>query len=471
MVLSHSLPPRWLLSGERVLTPQSLYSVDLRMKISILNVCKAWYQAGIELLYESILLRSIGQLPAFVRALEGRAGLGSLVKHLNVSCMVPRGFSLLFTSEAQKIFQLCPRLSHFGFVPTFLIPFLLISFPAMSSGITSLEFSNAVDFSVVFPLLFELCGSLRSLSVALPKDYNNDKYPQLAFPYLEEFRVDLTFNFEFSRPDAEKAIRKWSMLNLRRFWITDPVYRNQILAQMLVEIYGRNVTFLSVYTARNPPTLQAILDKCPALEHLVGEVSFPYDTESIFVDFADCHHPKLKYFDIWYSWDAPRSLVDKGTSRPTFNNLKKGFPELRACRCLDITFKHLWDLPMLFPPTDFVQPGEPGEEKDICLMFSGPWLDDILEFTNSASMLGRVLPEVDFSDGEEGSDQSFVVDREFGDDSDPDDYSDSDSGSCITVSEGGVEAYLDEFYSEDNWEVGREEALEIFSRIIDDQLE
>ncbi|KAJ7136686.1 hypothetical protein C8R44DRAFT_767673, partial [Mycena epipterygia] len=73
----------------------SIWSVDLRMKRSIIGVCRTWYRIALGLLYESVTLRRIGQMPAFVCALEGRHELGVLVQNLNISCFVPHRYSTL----------------------------------------------------------------------------------------------------------------------------------------------------------------------------------------------------------------------------------------------------------------------------------------------------------------------------------------------------------------------------------------
>ncbi|KAJ7761085.1 hypothetical protein B0H16DRAFT_1719779 [Mycena metata] len=88
-IFRNSLPPPWLLNSATrdILISNSIYSLDLTAKLSILAVCKDWYQVGTEILYEDVHLHRIGQLPAFVRALEGHAGLGDLVRRLDLSCM------------------------------------------------------------------------------------------------------------------------------------------------------------------------------------------------------------------------------------------------------------------------------------------------------------------------------------------------------------------------------------------------
>ncbi|KAJ7141323.1 hypothetical protein C8R44DRAFT_763181 [Mycena epipterygia] len=486
LVLRYALPPRWLLSGIRELIPQSIYSIDLSMKLSILVVCKVWHQVGIELLYESVFLRNIGQLPAFVRALEGR-DLGPLVRNVDLSCMVPRGYSALFQSETRKLFQLCPRLSHFGFVPPFLIPPFPDSLPVMSHSITSLEFSRVVNFGLILLSLDHLCDSLRFLALPLPPSEDIEEYAtdvQLNFPQLEELRVHLNPEPDSDLEPSVPSVWNWSMPGLRRMWLT-ATFPDRIRAEMLLDVYGQNLTFLSIFFWTD---VQALLDRCPSLEHLV--IGNPTSTASLL------KHQKIKHLDLWWQWHA-RAVVEP--DKPTLESARIGFPALCSCRYLDVTFNYLWDLPLRFPPNEL----PPRDEARIAAVdapdvFSGDadnesgkmdedeemkedledsevrandfigssWLAAILEYTDPQSMNGRALPEVDLSDDEDGY-QSFVVNATFGNESDPEDYSDSDSdaGSCVTVSEDG--GYLvDQFYTGvDQWEVDRDEALEIFSRV------
>ncbi|KAJ7121282.1 hypothetical protein C8R43DRAFT_1136539 [Mycena crocata] len=320
------------------------------MKLAILNVCKAWHQVGTEPLYESVLFPSIGQLPAFVRDLEDRDGPGFLVRYLDISCMIPRGYCRLFESESEKLFRLCPRLMHFGFVPIYLIPLVPRSLPIMSASITSLEYSE------VLPSLLQLSGTLRS----------------------DRYRIST---------------------------------------------------------------------------------------------ISPCEH----HLDIWYKWAGLRAVVDNADR--TFGS---AFPALLTCRRLDVSFSYLWDLPIRFPPDEtngenaHTKPKTVNnnkkllseEEQELAHDRGSSWLAAVLEFADLDSVNANALPIVDYDD-----DKYFVVDSSLGEESDPEDYLDSDSdvSSCITVdkfAEGEVAFLADELYiAEDNWEIDREQALEIFSRV------
>ncbi|KAJ7451801.1 hypothetical protein B0H11DRAFT_2075148 [Mycena galericulata] len=434
-----SSPPWWLLKGEREMAHQSIYSTALSMKLSIINVCKTWHQVGIEILYRSVLLRSIGQLPAFVRALEGRDALGLLVRNLDISFFVPRGYSVLFESETKRLYD------------------------------TSLEYTNAVDFAVVIPTLVELCGGLRALALALPLNYSCTPDSRLTFPKLEDLRVRV----DLTPSGRDPSVWKWPMPKLRRIWVTSDLpalynlNHNSMQLPLLLDVYGRNLTFLSM--CADSTQLHALLGKCPAAL-VVGDRVSP-------ASISSSGHLNVKYVDVWHKWHGPQTNVESG--KPTFNTLKVGFPALRACRYFDVTFGHLWDLPVRFPPGERQQQDDSGElgsdssgeELDVQPLFLGsPWLAAILEFTDPASIFGWALSDVDSSVFEPEEPQTFDFFYGTGP-SDSENDTDSDAGSCDTDSmDDGLGTstrnyLLDEFDAGQSWEVDREEALEIFSKV------
>jgi hypothetical protein len=89
-----------------------------------MRVCKTWHRVGLEFLYESVALHSIGQLPAFVNALEARmgdgggtGGVGAFVRQLEIGYWVPRAYYTLHETELAGVLALCPRLTHFAYNP------------------------------------------------------------------------------------------------------------------------------------------------------------------------------------------------------------------------------------------------------------------------------------------------------------------------------------------------------------------
>src|ERR1700691_1480708 len=64
------LPPSFFLDPALYRGPQSPWCQSLRSKKALVSVCKAWWCAGVDMLYAEIVLRRVGQVPALIRTLE-----------------------------------------------------------------------------------------------------------------------------------------------------------------------------------------------------------------------------------------------------------------------------------------------------------------------------------------------------------------------------------------------------------------
>ncbi|KAJ7687808.1 hypothetical protein B0H17DRAFT_1135983 [Mycena rosella] len=235
------------------------------------DVCQTWHQISVQLLYEHVTLRRLGQIPAFIRALEARNGLGALVRSLDINCLVPPRFYAAHGSNTQKIFQLCPRMSHFGFSPT-KDPLGRLDkpqclFPVSSDSITSLRLNDEFSYYfTIFPLLIQIGDRLRSLTLSLRLVDVVTKHPTLIFGHLE----DLHLLFDES---SASVILKWSMPRLRRVCLHRPyLENNSAITQPVLELLklcGGTVMFLSLFrTATLWLEIQQALDQCHALDHL-----------------------------------------------------------------------------------------------------------------------------------------------------------------------------------------------------------
>ncbi|KAJ7282841.1 hypothetical protein C8J57DRAFT_1296688 [Mycena rebaudengoi] len=472
IIFRYASAPSWLLNRNGYLeASHSILCSDLRMKIAIMGVCKNWHQIGIELLYKNVALRRIGQLPAFVRALEGRVGLGALVCRLNLSCFVPRGYSLLFQRETQKLISLCPRLEHIAFNPPFTVPTLAYVLPPIGSTITSLECSSAVDAFVVLDLLIRLCNTLRSLSFTPPESWD-DNGPELVFENLEDLYVRIAL------PPL-----KWTMPRLRRLWSAGSCRSGQDVNGWF-SAHGPALIFVS-WRSKNG-YIRDILTRCPALEHLVIEehrvrapfaplwftLAPPPASHWVYgpspLAAASWKHDTLKSLDIWKEYSR-FNVASFG-----IDDWKKVFPALCTYRILDDTFGYLVDLPMRAPPyagqqrASGLSPSLPESIQDrdsmaIVREFIHPESVDGFPFGSIRDINGELE---DDDEGNSSSGDEYVDDEEDdGGSVDSDDDSDSDSsGSCFTGSEGDLQ---DEFYIDEHWEVDRAKALDIFSGTLD----
>ncbi|KAJ7101296.1 hypothetical protein B0H15DRAFT_943634 [Mycena belliarum] len=168
-----------------------VWSADMRTKLAITGVSRAWHRVGVEFLYKSVVIRQIGQLPAFVYALETREGLSALVRHFAISCFRPPGYHAMHDAEIKKVFALCANVVDFAYTSK------LPSLPRpvdrpnliLPSTITRLEFGPFTDYDAILPLLVQLSPTLRTLSLALPTAYSDD-HPRLVFARLESLRLE-----------------------------------------------------------------------------------------------------------------------------------------------------------------------------------------------------------------------------------------------------------------------------------------
>jgi hypothetical protein len=407
MVLRHALLPSWLLGDTTGSLPPCLWSIwsfDLRMKLAIIAVCRTWNQIGVELLYNAVTIRRISQVPAFMCALESREGLGTLVRSLDINCAVPPRFSASFETSATKIFQLCPRLSHFGFSPAEdpthrLGPYKSRGlFPAPTNSITSLRFNDQVLYdSTILPMLVHCCRSLQMLVLTVGRSIQGTDDPRLVFENLEDLDLDLASDSKTS------ATSDWVMPRLRRVWLRS----SPSSGATLLKACGRTLFFLSLrcFYSHNGDAIQNLLDCCPSLKHLAIA---PAPRTSM----QPLKHATVNWVDLFYS------LGDGG--KTSFDVLKEGFPALRTLRIFDTSVSLLQNIP------DTISPAEiegyfasiPGPDED------GLWITTVLSRTNSGD------------DEDEDGDDSYIPEGgdtslTYGSDTD-DAGSDSNASSGLT---------------------------------------
>ncbi|KAJ7149790.1 hypothetical protein C8R43DRAFT_499868 [Mycena crocata] len=449
IVFRYALPPAWLLSGDASLLPpfpQSIWSVDLRTKLSIVAVCKIWHQLGLKLFYESVTLRRIGQIPAFLRTLEEREGLGAFVRRLEIGCFVPTGYAALHDCDTTKILLLCPRLSHFAFNPPSNIPLGSCPIPDIVASITSFEWSGNVDYWLVLPSLLRLAPTLRSLALTLPSDFD-DAHPLLNLPNLEDLRLRVT-------PDSDGpgAASRWLMPQLRRIWIhgNSSTHMHRFdpgaIVHNFLDVFGRTISFLRVLDYTSSSSIQGMLDRCPVLNHVALPRKLHENTSLL-------KHPNVQAVDIFGSLDEHLSI--------TFEALKGGFPELRTFRTMDGSLSFLWDVPAVDATTD--------------------WNIDLINKIGVNASVWDINSEDETEELGESAWIAAVLSTDIdSDDSDDDDYlsnADDDDGGSVDgsgtdSSEGELTDYgadddysqslRQEFYLRESLEIGHAEALNIF---------
>jgi hypothetical protein len=284
MIFWFALPPAVLLDLPHVTDHQSPWSHALRLKKSIVLVCKTWNYIGIEFLYEDIALRRESQVPSLLRTLETPPRiLGSFVKTITISALVSHRFGKSFSEKLQRIVNLCPRLSHFGVSPVSQLPDS-VTLPLVD--ITSLEFNENLRPSTFLPILNQVSNTLLSLSLHIAADL----HAPIVLPCLKSLRAS---ELDFGALDA------WSMPSLEQFTTTCSSGTSEVNIQAFCKSHGKFLQFIDLaFPAKstNPTSfpsfpIQKIADVCPCLEHIVlrNWTSPPLPSIS---------HPRIKWVDL-----------------------------------------------------------------------------------------------------------------------------------------------------------------------------
>ncbi|KAK7046431.1 hypothetical protein R3P38DRAFT_2688774 [Favolaschia claudopus] len=438
MIFRHALPPSWVVRYGRTLPPfpRTIWSADFETKLALIRVCKHWYRVGLEFLYESVTLHWIGQLPAFVEALEARDNVGSFVRRLEIGYWIPRGYHTLHDTEIQNILRLCPRIIHFAFNPRIIPPSesffqtSLPSFPSIplrleegSCRITYLEVCDRIEYQSIVPALLHLAPMLQSLSIALPTQYGD--HDLIIFPRLHSLRLCIS-------QESVQPGNYWAIPGLQQLLLHNPTPQFEPPvptfggAAAFLTHYGQSLRVLSLASSDDPGILDEILRRCPKLQHLVL-------VEGLYPSIHDFHHEEVQFLELI------------GTSRPaaSLDQWRIAFPGLRSRRYLSAF--HLY-----YPSL----PGIDGDEAA---------LDHSL---SASSYLEFLLPRTDDSDDTDTntSDSDYELNPDDSDSGEPT-SSDSDSDEA--------EDYDDLSHPEsrttnnkEDWEMEREEAISIFRRLV-----
>ncbi|KAJ7888314.1 hypothetical protein B0H14DRAFT_2693542, partial [Mycena olivaceomarginata] len=482
LIFRHTVPPAWTIRYSNALPPfprTSWSNADLGTKLTIMRVCKTWHRVGLEFLYESVALHSIGQLPAFVNALEARmgdgggtGGVGAFVRRLEIGYWVPRPYDALHETELAGVLALCPRLTHFAYNPQVLDSWrpALPSFDPIPGSaaltLTHLEICDMMPYFLVIDTLVHLAPTLESLSLLLPG--NADYEPEMqappapvTFPRLTHLRLGLDRNS--TPPGAHWALPTLTHLLLRpRTDALRPMdFDYHATARAFLAAHGRTLRVLSVRPNVRPhAALGDMLRLCPALWHLcVGEAELRAGLSlSLKAEGGGVLHAGLRSVDV-FGAEAPwGSGLDPGTV-----NLKHVFPALRECRYIRVDSRVL----RFFPdaPRAMLNKGE--EESDFFLSNEGIHKINSVFLVNDeetdalphSSCLAYLLSDACAGDDEDEDDSDYTFDE-----------ADDDGGSVGSEDSSDESDSVDDAESDsghEEWkETDREEALAAFRRTL-----
>ncbi|KAJ7496980.1 hypothetical protein FB451DRAFT_1209482 [Mycena latifolia] len=341
------IPPSFLLDPSISYGPQSPWCQSVRAKIALTNVCWAWYRVGIDMLYEDVAFRNVGQVCALLRTLKNQTSVdfGRMIRHIGVHCIIPEGYSVVFRDGLSGVVSRTPRLISVALHSPWPSPQPLGSvFKEISWPITHLDCGLSVDYSDFIEHLNHLSSSLISLSLhisdTLPLHpiYTLARLETLrcacvgtasALPRLAE-RLVLpslkTFIFQFVQPDNAQTSACLAFCKIHG-------HRLQTLGFRPVEVNAVRYRGCT----RGVPTIQAILESCPHLEHLILPGSLASSPE--------LSHPKVKWLDFWTMYADSNSSFLNGIAIPKF-------PAVQGIRQLVVSAPLLFGhIPTAIPPS------------------------------------------------------------------------------------------------------------------------
>ncbi|KIM49603.1 hypothetical protein M413DRAFT_112578 [Hebeloma cylindrosporum] len=183
-IFEHAIPPNFLADLSASFSPNSLWCRALRQKLSLLNVCWAWYRVAVPFLYGDVAIRRVYQLGNLLRTLESSdsSHLKDVIKTLNVHCFIPHSFHDSFNMQLIQLFKICPRLTGFSYKSPCYPP-SLGTLPPLPPTLTHLELGEDVNLSVLQDALEALSANLVSLSIDSVKTHLNAN--SYTFPLLE----------------------------------------------------------------------------------------------------------------------------------------------------------------------------------------------------------------------------------------------------------------------------------------------
>ncbi|KAJ7067506.1 hypothetical protein C8F01DRAFT_1121499 [Mycena amicta] len=427
--------------------PQSTQSVNTAQTLQLLAVSRAWYRIASPLLYESISLHHIDQLPMLVRTLEERRDIAALTRSLGVCYYIPPGWDALHVAESAKLLGLCPNLTRLAFGG--MIPPL--SAPLAMAPIEQLDLSQeSMDYPALYPILSALATSLKSLSICVPVGQEPDAHLKLTFPSLTHLRV-------FLRPGCVVSPDLWDLPILSSLTIHAHYVPCRPPVVALAELFGPipTLTHLSL-----PPlnrwhggfssnihhdhqATQRILDVCPTLRFLRVGIVQCLECPRAGIYFPPLQHARIETLHVVgrTNWPGDTRNVDEGF-------LKEGMPCLKAVRGIDAGVAFL----------DATSGIGIEEERSTP---AGTWLE---AFLADAEMWDEEDDEEDPDFEPESESESSRSSA----DSHSNSESDSDSGSGIYSDEELETSLVDELASLNvavavDWEMGRDEAMAIFA--------
>ncbi|CAL1716880.1 unnamed protein product [Somion occarium] len=120
LIFETIFPPIEFLDPSLSFGPQSTWSQALRTQKALTHVCRSWRSVALLFLYQDIVFRRVGQIPALVRTIRSnREGIEELVKSITFACFIPEGWDELTNKNIANIMDQCPNIRSLSFFGPF----------------------------------------------------------------------------------------------------------------------------------------------------------------------------------------------------------------------------------------------------------------------------------------------------------------------------------------------------------------
>lgn len=435
-IFSIALPPPSFLDPSLHRGPDSPWCQALRSKKALVLVCRAWWHASVDLLYNEIAIRRVGQIAALTRTLESpQNDLQNLVKTVAIICYIPENYIPYAESAIQRLLDLCPSIcatriyapAHdLSYSPSggssSMAPSLRSFRAPIPHCITHLEYGD-YQWSHLIKIL-SLCKTLKSLRFRFPYAAEPAEIQQLVILHqLEELECELRYDFGMLRAMAHL----WSIPNLRRFTLvlqgTPKSDHENHDFEKFCSVHGHDLRYLHinpgplVHSTRFPGIFrfQQILGACPKLIHLV----YP-DYSHLANSPIPLHHTTLMWIDVWACCDPVDGLdLWETLIKTMFSLCKSSLPSIKVIRMLDWCLAHMTHLPVQLPP-------DPDFDGHMHIQYPGLFLHVTKSIVAQHS--SRYISEYrDVFDGADGGDGDSNLDSDWepmGEETEHDDTSD-----------------------------------------------
>ncbi|KAJ7129024.1 hypothetical protein C8R43DRAFT_691233 [Mycena crocata] len=343
LIFDFVVPPSFLLDPSISCGPESPWCQSVQAKIALTNVCWTWYRVGVNILYEDIAFRTVGQVSALLRTLNSPTSIdfGRMVRQIGVHCLIPEGFSTIFETDLNSVVARTPMLTSVVLnspMPSrHLQP---IAFDKLSWPITHFDCGPTLSYSDVHETLHHLSSTLVFLSLDITGIL-------AVHPVYTLHRLEILKCISTGNSSALPALALQLALPALKTFIFQypPENRPQIVGCLaFCKIRGQQLRTLDFRPAEvvnhtkyyQAISVQSILEVCPHLQHLILPGSLASSIE--------LSHPKVKWIDFWTMY---------GDSGPSFLNsiTMANFPAVKGIRQLAVSAPLLiGHIPTAIPP-------------------------------------------------------------------------------------------------------------------------